>query len=69
MKNAIQKILLSSFFLFFFNLVIFVLQASAQPGMPVKPQQTPLGGGWLIGLAGVGGYYGIKKLRERNKES
>lgn len=58
------------FFLVFLIVTIGVLFAMpdsllAQPGLPSKPEQTPIDGGLGI-LAALGGAYAIKKLR--NKE-
>ena len=38
-----------------------------QPGLPGDPAQSPIDGGLLI-LAGAGGAYAIKKLRDRTKQ-
>lgn len=38
--------------------------ASAQPGLPNAPEQTPVDGG-LGMLAALGGAYAVKKLRDK----
>ena len=42
-----------------------VVELLAQPPMPSNPDQAPLGG--LAILAGAGGLYAVKKLRDRSK--
>ena len=53
-----------------FTLTAFFLLATefviAQPGLPNAPSQAPIDGGLSI-LAGAGGAYAIKKLRDKNK--
>lgn len=55
----------SVYFLSLFLLVILVALsdlASAQPGLPDAPEQTPIDGGLGI-LAAFGGAYAVHKLR------
>lgn len=61
----ISENLKSVCFLSLFLLLILVALpdlASAQPGLPDAPEQTPIDGGLGI-LAALGGAYAIKKLR------
>lgn len=54
-------------FLSLFILLILVALpdlASAQPGLPDSPEQTPIDGG-LGMLAALGGAYAINKLRDK----
>ena len=48
-------------------LLLFTPDLLAQPGLPTSPDQAPIDGGLLWLLLG-GGAYGIKKLRDRNKD-
>ena len=48
-------------------MVLFVPDLFAQPGLPDNPDQAPIDGGLLWLLIG-GGAYGIKKLRDKNRE-
>ncbi len=54
-----------SFLSLFILLILVALPdiASAQPGLPNAPEQTPIDGGLGI-LAALGGAYAIKKLRD-----
>ena len=45
-----------------------ILPLLAQPGLPTNPDQAPIDGGLLLLLIG-GGAYGIKKLKDRNKNT
>lgn len=51
-----------------FALVIFFFPelATAQPGLPNAPAQSPIDGGLAL-LAAAGGGYAIKKLRDRKE--
>ena len=48
-------------------LLLFTPDLMAQPGLPGSPSQAPIDGGLLWLLIG-GGAYGVKKLRDRNKD-
>ena len=48
-------------------LLLFTPDLLAQPGLPDSPDQAPIDGGLLWLLIG-GGAYGVKKLRDRNKD-
>ena len=47
--------------------LLFAPELLAQPGLPSDPSQAPIDGGLLWLLIG-GGAYGVKKLRDRNKD-
>ena len=48
--------------------LLFAPELLAQPGLPSSPSQAPIDGGLLWLLIG-GGAYGVKKLRDRNKNT
>ena len=62
MKMYIWLILILLIFL------VFALPASAQPGMPMAPNQAPIDGGLGI-LAVAGGSYALNKLRKRKSDN
>ena len=62
--RVLEKIKSLCFLSLFLLLTLIAMSdlASAQPGLPDAPEQTPIDGGLGI-LAAFGGAYAIKKLR------
>lgn len=46
--------------------ILFEIMAQTPPMLPGSPDQAPLGG--LAVLAGAGGLYAVKKLRDRQNQ-
>lgn len=64
-KKGVRTVL-SLLFLLVSHAGMQVAIAQPPPALPGQPDQAPLGG--LAILAGAGGLYAVKKLRERNAE-